>query len=81
MNQFSLVLEFGRPVAALVPTRLPAAQLVSLLRVMPPAVFDQPELATRWNLAHVFACPEWSRDQKRRVPMTAPKQTLKLAFV
>lgn len=81
MNQFSLISEHGRPIAALIPHGLSPTQLRDIYSLLPPSSFNDPELATRWQCALVASPADWASAQKRRVPMLAPKQQLRLAFL
>lgn len=81
MNQFSLIFECGRPIAALVPNRLKPAQVRTITRVLPAAATFDDALAKRWCVAHVLCSPDWASEQKRRVPMFPPQHSVKLCFV
>ncbi len=81
MNQLSLITECGKPVAAIIPERLSAQQLHTVFALLPAKAVQQGDLATRWNQTYVFATGEWASEQRRRVPVSIPKQTVKLAFV
>lgn len=79
--KFSLVIEHGRPVAALIPESLPVTQLKNVYSLLPPDSFSQFDLARRWNLDFVLCRHDWADEQRQREPMLAPKETIALSFL
>jgi hypothetical protein len=73
MATFDLILEYQRPVAAIIAERLPAEQLKVIYALLPPNSVDQPAIADRWNASLVLAPNDWASEQLRREPMFRPK--------
>lgn len=81
MPSFELITQHGRPIAALVPRDVNDQQLAIIRGLLPEQSFFQQPLSVRWSAGRVISTNDWACDQLRRIPMTRPKQTIKLAFL
>lgn len=77
---FELVVEHGRPVAALIRDIEPftANQIKMVYSLLPNSANCKSDwtLAERWSRDVVACLPEWAAEQKRRIPMTAPRDNV-----
>jgi len=81
MATFELITEHGKAVAALLPRQVMlAGQLGVIYAMLSPQACLSVELANRWNVYAVACDPDRARAQLRRIPMTKPKNTIKLSF-
>jgi hypothetical protein len=75
---FEIVVELGRPVAALIKDIEPfdPRQIKFVYGILPVFSFNDSELARRWEFDLVACEPAWAKEQLRRVPMTRPRDNL-----
>lgn len=80
MNSFELIVEDGRPVAALLSGEIADSQLWIIYSFLPAHSYCQHELAKRWNVHCVICSDDWRQTQLHRRPMLKPK-SIKLGFL
>lgn len=88
--KFSLVIEFNRPAAVLIPWSngirrtgpvVPTqAQFHTLYSLLPENSSLDADLANRWGVALVLCHRDWADQQRHRVPMLPPKNAVPLEF-
>lgn len=72
MLPFTIITEFGRPVAIILDADPEPGRLTTLFSLLPGNSFDHPDLAKRWNVPKVIGSIEWATEQRRRHPMIRP---------
>ncbi len=72
LSPVELFLEDRRVVAATSANRLNRNQASVVYALLPTEARSHPEVAARWELAHVICLPEWAAKQLARVPMLPP---------
>jgi hypothetical protein len=73
LSVFELITEYRRPIAAIIPERIPAQQLKHIYDLIQGDALNQPDLAKRWNVAIVLSSRDWAHAQLKRVLMLPPK--------
>jgi hypothetical protein len=76
----TIISEHGDAVAAIIPTPLTPDQFDHLTDLLPWHIFEQSDLAQRWQVHQVLALDDWASTQRRRVPCFKP-HGFELAFL
>jgi hypothetical protein len=75
---FELITLFNRPIAAIIPAKVPTDRLKNIYAILPDKAELSLELSRKWSAWAVLCAPEFERDH---ISSPRPTETLKLQFM